>query len=68
MNNLNIAWCWPDILNLHGDRGNVMALIRIAEKMGLEPKVHKVVNYGDPIDFQNMDIVLFNPGEFKSIQ
>ena len=68
MDNLNIAWCWPDILNLHGDRGNVMALIRIAEKMGLEPKVHKVVNYGDPIDFQNMDIVLFNPGEFKSIQ
>ena len=34
MNKLNITWCWPDILNLHGDRGNVMALVRIAEKMG----------------------------------
>jgi lipid II isoglutaminyl synthase (glutamine-hydrolysing) len=66
MSSINIAWCWPDILNLHGDRGNVMALIRIAEKMGIEAKVHKIVNYGDPIDFENMDIVLFNPGEFKS--
>ena len=39
MNKLNITWCWPDILNLHGDRGNVMALVRIAEKMKDNPTV-----------------------------
>ena len=68
MNKLNITWCWPDILNLHGDRGNVMALVRIAEKMGLEAEVHKVVNFGDEIDLDNTDILLLNPGEFKSCE
>ena len=68
MNSINITWLWPDILNLHGDRGNVMALERIAGKMGLQTTVNKIVNYGDPIDFENTDIILMNPGEFKSIE
>ncbi len=68
MNSINITWLWPDILSLHGDRGNVMALERIAGKMGLETTVNKIINYGDTIDFENTDILLINPGEFKSIE
>ena len=30
-NELNITWLYPDILNLHGDRGNVQACEKIAE-------------------------------------
>lgn len=66
MNKLNITWCYPDILSLHGDRGNIMALERIAGEMHIECRIHKVVNYGDPIDFEQTDILFFNPGEFKS--
>ena len=68
MSKLNITWCYPDILNLHGDRGNIMALVRIAKKMNLEVNVKKIVNMGDPIDFDNTDILFFNPGEFKSCE
>lgn len=66
MNKLNITWCWPDVMNLHGDRGNVMALVRIGEKMGLSVEVHKTTNFGDSLDFDHTDIILLNPGEFKS--
>lgn len=66
MNKLNITWCWPDVLNLHGDRGNVMALARIGEKMGLSVDVHKTTNFGDSLDLGHTDIILLNPGEFKS--
>ncbi|MDO4383005.1 MAG: hypothetical protein Q4C18_00765 [Eubacteriales bacterium] len=66
MNKLNITWCWPDVLNLHGDRGNVMALERIGKKMGLSVEVHKTTNFGDSLDFKQTDVLLLNPGEFKS--
>lgn len=29
MNEINILWMYPDILNLHGDRGNIMAFERV---------------------------------------
>ncbi|MBR7088625.1 MAG: hypothetical protein IKI38_04650, partial [Mogibacterium sp.] len=35
---INIAWMYPDTLYLHGERGNVMALVRYAQYLGLEPK------------------------------
>ena len=31
---LHILWMYPDVLHLHGDRGNVMALARVAGLMG----------------------------------
>ena len=30
---LNITWLYPDVLNLHGDRGNVMALKKVGEML-----------------------------------
>ena len=62
---LNIVWAYPDILNLHGDRGNLFAIERIANKLGIETNVTKIENYKDKIDFENTDIILFNVGEVK---
>ena len=42
---LNIVWAYPDILNLHGDRGNLLALERIAKMLEIETKVTKIENY-----------------------
>ena len=42
MNTLNITWLYPDLLNLHGDRGNLMAFERVGKAMGLfESKKYK---------------------------
>lgn len=65
MSKINIVWMYPDALNLHGDRGNLQALVRVAGLMGIEAEVTKVVNPADPIDFENADLLVFNPGELK---
>lgn len=64
-NVIRIFWMYPDILNLHGDRGNVQALEYAAKQMGLEVEIEKVVNPADKADFDRADLLLFNPGELK---
>ncbi len=65
--NINIAWVYPDILNLHGDRGNMMAIEKIAEAMGVEANITKI-NYGDSIDFDNTDLVFMGAGELRDVE
>ncbi len=64
-NELNITWCYPDILNLHGDRGNVMAFKKVGELLDLKVNISKVETYNEKIDFENSDIIFFNTGELK---
>lgn len=62
---INLLWMYPDMLNLHGDRGNILALGRIAEKMGITLNINKVERFNEKIDFETADIIFFNPGELK---
>ena len=62
---LNILWLWPDILNLHGDRGNVMALVRICRLYGIEASVTRVNHLTDEYDFDATDIVILGAGELS---
>jgi CobQ-like glutamine amidotransferase family enzyme len=64
---LNITWLYPDVLNLHGDRGNVMALKKVGEMLNLEVNIKRVDSYSQKIDFDKTDIILINPGEVKVI-
>lgn len=38
---ITVLWLYPDILNLHGDRGNLMALERIGKLMELPVEVRR---------------------------
>lgn len=62
---INIFWMYPDMLNLHGDRGNILALGKVADKMGLTLNVTKIERFNEKIDFEKSDIMLFSPGELK---
>jgi len=64
-NELNILWMYPDILNLHGDRGNLMAFEKIGKLLDIKVNINKVESYNDEIDFENNDILFFNVGEIK---
>lgn len=66
-NELVITWCYKDILNLHGDRGNLMALKKVGELLGLKVTIKKIDHYQDPIDFKHTDILFFNPGELRVV-
>lgn len=67
-NKLNLVWLYPDMLNLHGDRGNIQAFEKIAKKLDLEFNIQKTDDYDSNIDFENTDIILVNPGELKVIK
>lgn len=64
---INMLWLYPDLLNLHGDRGNIMAFERVAGLLGLKLNVTKVENLTEKIDLTDIDIVFLNPGEIGTI-
>lgn len=67
MDSLNIKWLYPDVLSLHGDRGNIMALEKYAGKLGIKPTIDRIDSFDDPLDLGQTDIVVLNPGEIKDI-
>lgn len=64
---LNITWLYPDLLNLHGDRGNLMAFERVGKKMGLEVNITRIDTFAQEIDFAGSDIIFLNAGELKTV-
>lgn len=67
-NIIHVAWMYPDLLNLHGERGNAKALERISKKMGIKLKIERIEDLEMNVDFQKYDILLFNAGELKTIE
>ncbi len=65
---INIAWMYPDTLYLHGERGNVMALVRYAQYLGLEPKIHKIDMGTKGFNPMEYDILFYGPGEITSFK
>lgn len=63
---IHIGWMYPDTLYLHGERGNVMALMHYAQELGLEPKIHRVDMGAKDFDPMKYDILFYGPGEISS--
>ncbi len=63
MEKINITWLYPDIFNLHGDRGNIMTLMRVAGMLGVKLNITKAENFTDAPDFETSDIIYVPPGE-----
>ncbi|MBR3031852.1 MAG: glutamine amidotransferase [Clostridiales bacterium] len=59
---LRICHMYPDLLNLYGDRGNVLSLIRRAELRGISVKLVPV-SIGDEFDEKEFDIVFLGGGQ-----
>jgi CobQ-like glutamine amidotransferase family enzyme len=62
---LVINWMFPDLLNLYGDCGNVMALSKIASLYGIESHILRVQ---DPGEIDPDGLVYFGAGEIKTIR
>lgn len=61
MPRLNICHMYPDLLNLYGDRGNIMAYKMRCLWREIEVDVHQV-NIGDKVDFSQMDFIFLGGG------
>lgn len=58
---LNICHLYPDLLDLYGDRGNILALSARCCWRGIETVVQRA-SLGDKLDFDNMDILFIGGG------
>lgn len=66
MDKLNIGWMYPDMLNLHGDKGNLMALSRIARKLGWEAVIIRHDDPAQPVNLDSLDMLVFCAGELRA--
>lgn len=61
-NRITICWLYPELMNLYGDRGNVIVLEQRSRWHGLEPVVHHV-SLGQSVAFTDFDIVMMGGGQ-----
>ena len=59
---LRVAHLYPDVMNIYGDRGNVIALRYRCEARGIG-FVLREVNIGDPFDPAEHDVILIGGGQ-----
>lgn len=60
---LVIGHMYPDLLNIYGDRGNVLALSRRATWRGIGGVEVRTYTVGDPLDFDEVDLLCMGGGE-----
>lgn len=58
---LKIAHLYPELLNLYGDRGNIISLKKRAEWRNIDVQVREYT-LNDKIDFENIDILFIGGG------
>lgn len=61
---LRIAFLYPELMNIYGDRGNILALSRRAQWRGVTVQVDRV-SIGDRIDPDYYDFYFFGGGQDK---
>lgn len=66
-NQVKIIWMYPSVLNLHGDRGNVMALSAIGKSLGMNVVVERLERPGDPLNLSDADLLFFPPGQIRNM-
>jgi lipid II isoglutaminyl synthase (glutamine-hydrolysing) len=57
-----IGWLYADLMNIYGDRGNVLTLARRAEWRGLEPRVIEL-GRGASEEMHDVDVFFFGGGQ-----
>jgi CobQ-like glutamine amidotransferase family enzyme len=62
--NLTIGYLYPTLMNLYGDRGNVITLSQRARWRGINADVREL-HLGDPLDPDSCDILFLGGGQDK---
>ncbi len=62
MYEINICHMYPDLLNIYGDRGNVITLARRCQWRGIRANIHSVT-LGDGFSPEDYDIIFLGGGQ-----
>ena len=68
MAKITVGWMYPNLLNLHGERGSVQALEQIGKQLGIDMEILRIEDFDDPIPFEKLDLMIFLPGEITVLQ
>lgn len=61
---LTICHLYPDLMNLYGDRGNIIALTRRCQWRGIKTTLVSV-GLGQKVDFTSFDVIVMGGGQDK---
>ncbi len=62
---INVAWMYPNLLNLHGERGSVQMLTDVGTQLGIDVRITRIEDFDDPVTFADYDLLMFLPGEIS---
>jgi CobQ-like glutamine amidotransferase family enzyme len=65
---LRMVWLYPDIMNLHGDRGNMMALSHIAAAMHLPLQIIRANRAEEIPDLEQVDCIYIGAGQMRNMK
>ena len=57
-----VGWLYPDLMNIYGDRGNILTLLKRAEWRGLNAQL-KEIQRGRTDDLTDVDVFFFGGGQ-----
>jgi CobQ-like glutamine amidotransferase family enzyme len=57
-----VGWLYPDLMNIYGDRGNIVTLLKRAEWRGYEPKLIEL-GRGTTSHMDEVDVFFFGGGQ-----
>lgn len=64
---LRILWMYPDVLSLHGGRGDMMALLRFGTAAGIPLEIRRIDSLTDKIRLKKADMLYFCCGDLNCV-
>ena len=49
MERINVAWMYPNLLNLHGERGSVQMLVEVGKQLGVDVRVTRIEDFDESV-------------------
>ena len=68
MAKMTVGWMYPNLLNLHGERGSIQAFMHVAKQLGIDVEVRRIEDFDDEVPFSELDCLIFLPGEISVFQ
>lgn len=65
---INVLWLYPDKMNLHGDRGNMMAISKIASAMGITLNITRANSAKDAGNLSETDFIYIGSGQMDHMK
>ena len=62
MMRFTVGWLYPDLMNIYGDRGNILTLLKRAEWRGFEPRLVEL-GRGTTQHMEEVDVFFFGGGQ-----